>query len=81
MDENRTGAIHGNNLSSAKLSISMKAIILDQPEHFHLADIDLPPHLGQDEALVHILRVGICGTDLRTFEDNLYSYRDWAVGR
>jgi 2-desacetyl-2-hydroxyethyl bacteriochlorophyllide A dehydrogenase len=46
----------------------MKAIILDQPEHFRLADVDFPPQPGQDEALVRILRVGICGTDLHAFE-------------
>jgi 2-desacetyl-2-hydroxyethyl bacteriochlorophyllide A dehydrogenase len=46
----------------------MKAIILDQPEHFRLTDVELPPQPGRDEALVRILRVGICGTDLHAFE-------------
>ena len=52
----------------------MIVIILDQPEHFRLADVYLPPQLGQEEALVRIQRVGICGTHLHAFEGKLYSY-------
>ena len=52
----------------------MKAIILDQTQHFRLADVDLPPQPGQDEVLVRILRLGICGIDLQTFEGKLYGY-------
>ena len=74
MDENRKGATLGNNLSSAQLSMCMIVIILDQPEHFRLADVYLPPQLGQEEALVRIQRVGICGTHLHAFEGKLYSY-------
>ena len=61
-------------LESAKLRMCIKAIILDQPEHFHLTDVGLPPQPDQDEVLMHILRVWIYGTDLHTFEGKLYGY-------
>ncbi len=61
-------------LESAKLSMCIKVIILDQPEHFHLAGVDLSPQPGQDDALVHILHVGICGTAPHAFESKLYGY-------
>lgn len=46
----------------------MKTIILDEPGKFRLADTDAPqsPELGH--ALVKVLRVGICGSDLHAFE-------------
>ena len=44
----------------------MKAIILDQPGSFSTADIPEPePTAG--EALVRIVRVGMCGTDLHAY--------------
>ncbi len=46
----------------------MKAIILDNPEHLRLTELEEPPQPGLDEALVRVRRVGICGTDLHAFE-------------
>jgi 2-desacetyl-2-hydroxyethyl bacteriochlorophyllide A dehydrogenase len=46
----------------------MKAIILDQPGQFRLTELEPLPEPGLNEALVRILRVGICGTDLHAFE-------------
>ncbi len=46
----------------------MKTIILDEPEQFRLIETDPPARPGLNEALVHVHRVGICGTDLHAFE-------------
>ncbi len=46
----------------------MKAIVLEQPEQFRLIDVEQPSAPGPNEALVRVLRVGICGTDLHAFE-------------
>jgi len=46
----------------------LKTIILEKPEQFRLADMEPPAGPGRDEALVRVLRVGICGTDLHAFE-------------
>jgi 2-desacetyl-2-hydroxyethyl bacteriochlorophyllide A dehydrogenase len=46
----------------------MKAIILEQPGQFRLLEVDSPPQPGVNEALVRVLRVGICGTDLHAYE-------------
>ncbi len=46
----------------------MKTIILDEPGHFTLTDTPEPGAPGPEEAVVRILRVGICGTDLHAFE-------------
>jgi 2-desacetyl-2-hydroxyethyl bacteriochlorophyllide A dehydrogenase len=48
----------------------MKAIILDQPEHLRLIEVKPPPQPSANEALVRILRVGICGTDLHAYKGN-----------
>jgi 2-desacetyl-2-hydroxyethyl bacteriochlorophyllide A dehydrogenase len=42
----------------------MKAIQLDAPETFSMAEIDNPGPLSPDEALVKVHRVGVCGTDI-----------------
>ena len=42
----------------------MKAIVLEKPEQFVMADIDSPGQPGAGEALVRVYRVGICGTDV-----------------
>ena len=42
----------------------MKAIILENPEHFTTANIDEPNQSRAGEALVEVSRVGICGTDV-----------------
>ncbi|MGV3773799.1 MAG: zinc-binding alcohol dehydrogenase family protein [Verrucomicrobiales bacterium] len=41
----------------------MKAILLEKPEHFRVAELEQPASPGLDEALVRVHRVGICGTD------------------
>ncbi|HEX2620922.1 MAG TPA: zinc-binding alcohol dehydrogenase family protein [Phototrophicaceae bacterium] len=46
----------------------MKTIVLEQPGAFSLRDTSAPETPGQNEALVKIHRVGICGTDLHAFE-------------
>ncbi|MBZ0286303.1 MAG: zinc-binding alcohol dehydrogenase family protein [Anaerolineae bacterium] len=46
----------------------MKTIILDQPLHLRLVEVEPPSQPGPNEALVRVLRVGICGTDLHAFE-------------
>ena len=42
----------------------MKAIILEKPEQFTMANIDEPAQPCAGEALVEVHRVGICGTDV-----------------
>ncbi len=46
----------------------MKAITLDEPRHLRLSDVESPATPETGEALVRVLRVGICGTDLHAFE-------------
>ena len=41
----------------------MKAISLDQPQHFRRLEVPEPDAPGADEALVRVQRIGICGTD------------------
>jgi hypothetical protein len=45
----------------------MKTIILEKPERFNTIETDLPGEPGLGEALVSVLKVGICGTDLHAF--------------
>lgn len=54
----------------------MKAISLDQPEHFRYVDIAEPAKPGPGEALVRVHRVGICGTDYGGYLGKMpfYSY-------
>lgn len=42
----------------------MKALQLERPEHWRKIDVAEPARPGPGEALVRVLRVGICGTDL-----------------
>ncbi|MGH9452525.1 MAG: zinc-binding alcohol dehydrogenase family protein [Terriglobia bacterium] len=46
----------------------MKAVFLDQPGQFRIAEMDPPAPPGTDEALVRVRRVGVCGTDLHAYE-------------
>ncbi len=46
----------------------MKTVTLEQPGRFTLSDTPLPSTPGPGEALVRVLTVGICGTDLHAFE-------------
>jgi 2-desacetyl-2-hydroxyethyl bacteriochlorophyllide A dehydrogenase len=46
----------------------MKAIVLESIEQLRLVEMEQPDHPGPNEALVRVLRVGICGTDLHAFE-------------
>ena len=45
----------------------MRAIVLEQPLRFRAAQIDAPPAPAAGEALVRVLRIGVCGTDLHAF--------------
>ena len=46
----------------------MKTFILEQPGRLLLTDTAAPGAPGRGEALVRVLTVGICGTDLHAFE-------------
>jgi 2-desacetyl-2-hydroxyethyl bacteriochlorophyllide A dehydrogenase len=46
----------------------MKTLVLEQPGKIVLQDSPYPQTPAQHEALVHILRLGICGTDLHAYE-------------
>jgi 2-desacetyl-2-hydroxyethyl bacteriochlorophyllide A dehydrogenase len=46
----------------------VKAILLEKPGQFALADLPEPGNPGPGQALVQVHRVGICGTDLHAFE-------------
>jgi len=46
----------------------MKTAVLEGPGRFRLTDTPLPNKPGPGEALVRVLTVGICGTDLHAFE-------------
>jgi 2-desacetyl-2-hydroxyethyl bacteriochlorophyllide A dehydrogenase len=48
----------------------MKAIFLDAPGSFRLAQVSEPERPTSGEVLVRVLRVGICGTDLHAFQGN-----------
>lgn len=45
----------------------MQALELTQPEHFRIIDTEEPEKVADDEAIVRVHRVGICGTDLSGF--------------
>lgn len=45
----------------------MRTAILDKPGEFRIADTSEPPPPGENEALVEVKRVGICGTDLHAY--------------
>lgn len=42
----------------------MRAIVLEQPKRFRVADGPEPPPPGPSEAVVRVHRVGVCGTDV-----------------
>jgi 2-desacetyl-2-hydroxyethyl bacteriochlorophyllide A dehydrogenase len=46
----------------------MKTIVLERPGKFSLQETPAPEIVGENEALVRVHRVGICGTDLHAFE-------------
>jgi threonine dehydrogenase-like Zn-dependent dehydrogenase len=46
----------------------MKAIVLERPGEFSLQEMPTAESVGDNEALVRVHRVGICGTDLHAFE-------------
>jgi alcohol dehydrogenase len=54
----------------------MKAIQLEKPGNFRTIDLDEPPKPGPGEALLKVLRVGVCGTDFSGFHGKMpfYSY-------
>ena len=54
----------------------MKAICLEKPGQFNQIDLPEPSRPGPGEALVHVHRVGICGTDISGFLGKMpfYSY-------
>ncbi|MBX3010707.1 MAG: zinc-binding alcohol dehydrogenase family protein [Caldilineaceae bacterium] len=45
----------------------MKTIVLETPGEFRLIDTPEPSAPGQNEALVRVRRIGICGTDLHAY--------------
>lgn len=54
----------------------MKAIVLQEPGKFHVAEIPEPQNPGPDEAVVRVRRVGICGSDISGYLGKMpfYSY-------
>lgn len=46
----------------------MKAVVLEKPGHFRMAEVESPSTPKSGEALVRIRRVGVCGTDLHAFK-------------
>jgi 2-desacetyl-2-hydroxyethyl bacteriochlorophyllide A dehydrogenase len=47
----------------------MKCIVCEEPNRFEMRDVPMPVP-GPDEALLRILRIGICGTDLHAYKGN-----------
>jgi alcohol dehydrogenase len=52
----------------------MKAIRLEKPGHYAQVEIDEPKKPAAGEALVRVLRVGICGTDVSGFHGKMPFY-------
>jgi 2-desacetyl-2-hydroxyethyl bacteriochlorophyllide A dehydrogenase len=46
----------------------MKTIVLEEPGQFRLLNTESPQQADINSALVRVLRVGICGTDLHAYE-------------
>ena len=54
----------------------MKAIVIDKPYEVEIRDVPMP-HVGEGEALLRVLYVGICGADvLNNRLDLAMSYAD-----
>lgn len=45
----------------------MRTVILEKPGQFSLTDTELPTDIKPGEAVVHVDRIGICGTDLHAY--------------
>ncbi len=48
----------------------MKAIILNKPGSFSLIEKDIPGIINKNDALLKVLKIGVCGTDLHAFSGN-----------
>ncbi len=48
----------------------MKTVVLEEPYSFTLTETETPGEPGPGEALLRVLRVGICGTDLHAYQGN-----------
>ncbi|MPR35302.1 zinc-binding alcohol dehydrogenase family protein [Salmonirosea aquatica] len=48
----------------------MKTLTLHQPGHFEFADVPFDPTLANGHALVRVVCIGICGTDLHAYRGN-----------
>ena len=53
----------------------MKAIVLEAPRKFSIAEREPPKKLQPDEALVRVRRVGICGTDVAGYLGKMPFFR------
>ncbi len=53
----------------------MKALVLEEPEVFRLADREEPSGPGPGQALVQVHRVGICGTDIAGYLGRMPFFR------
>ena len=47
----------------------MKAIVIDKPYEVEIRDVPMP-HVGEGEALLRVLYVGICGADVASYTGN-----------
>ncbi len=54
----------------------MKAIILNKPGSFSFVEKDVPKLISENDALLKVLKIGVCGTDLHAFSGNqpFFSY-------
>lgn len=48
----------------------MKTIVLQEPGKIELTETEAPSSLAEDEVLIQIKRIGICGTDIHAFNGN-----------
>ena len=48
----------------------MKTIVLQEPGKMELTETEAPSSLAEDEVLIQIKRIGICGTDIHAFNGN-----------
>jgi 2-desacetyl-2-hydroxyethyl bacteriochlorophyllide A dehydrogenase len=56
--------------------ILMKSILLEKPSHFVQKEIEFDSELSDNEVLIKIHRIGICGTDIHAYKGNqpFFSY-------